>query len=60
LEVVSATSRRTIVNYSTFEKESDQGSDTGTWACVDCGTEFVSYDMWEKLLRNQQRRRQGD
>jgi hypothetical protein len=31
-----------------------QGVYVHVWVCIECGTEFGSYAMWEKLLRNQQ------
>lgn len=39
-------------SHSAIEKEYEQDSDTGEWVCSDCGSEFVSQEMWEKLLQN--------
>ncbi len=34
-----------------IEKEGKQGREMNEYACLTCGSEFVSREAWEKLLR---------
>ncbi|GAC1653921.1 MAG: hypothetical protein NVS4B12_25820 [Ktedonobacteraceae bacterium] len=36
-----------------IEKEYEQGVETKEWVCSECGTEFVSKEVWAKIRRNQ-------
>ena len=40
--------------HSQIEKEEQQGSEMYVYACLECGAEFVSRKVWEKILRNRE------
>lgn len=40
--------------HTSAEKLFAQGVYIHVWVCIECGTEFGSYAMWEKQLREQQ------
>ena len=38
-------------SHSQIEKEEQQGREMYVYACLTCGSEFVSREIWEKIIR---------
>ncbi len=41
-------------SHSQIEKEEQQGREMYVYVCLTCGSEFVSREVWEKILHNRE------